>query len=68
MGTPQPQPLAPPLTPTRTPCKQDEDPGIEVQLRDVTFNVAPGELVIISGVVGAGKTTLLDSILGGWAA
>ena len=33
-------------------------------LRDVTFSIAPGEFLVLTGPTGAGKTTLVDSLLG----
>jgi branched-chain amino acid transport system ATP-binding protein len=33
-------------------------------LRDVSFSLAPGELVVLAGPNGAGKTTLLSTIIG----
>lgn len=33
-------------------------------LRDVSFSVAPGEFIVLTGPTGAGKTTLIDSLLG----
>lgn len=33
-------------------------------IRGVDFDLAPGRLVVITGVVGAGKTTLLRAVLG----
>ncbi len=36
----------------------------EFQLRDINFEVSPGQFVAIVGESGAGKTTLIDLILG----
>ncbi len=33
-------------------------------VRDISLDLAPGRLVVVTGVVGAGKTTLLRGILG----
>ena len=38
--------------------------GSVAALRDVSFTVAPGELVLLLGANGAGKSTLVRSILG----
>jgi branched-chain amino acid transport system ATP-binding protein len=38
--------------------------GDLVVLRDVSFAVRPGELVVLAGPNGAGKTTLLSTIMG----
>ncbi|KAM0431452.1 hypothetical protein ACHAPT_005429 [Fusarium lateritium] len=38
-------------------------PGLEPALRDVTFDVKPGEKVGIVGRTGAGKTTLISALL-----
>jgi len=39
-------------------------PGTDRGVEDVTFDVAKGELVVITGRIGAGKTTLLRGMLG----
>jgi ATP-binding cassette subfamily C protein len=33
-------------------------------LRDVSFSIAPGEFIVLTGPTGAGKTTLVDGLLG----
>jgi putative spermidine/putrescine transport system ATP-binding protein len=39
-------------------------PGTDAGVRDVTFDIAPGELVVCIGPSGCGKTTLLKLIAG----
>ena len=39
-------------------------PGGPAVLRDVSFEVWPGELAVITGTSGTGKTTLLNALLG----
>ena len=38
--------------------------GETVALKDVTFTLKPGELLVVLGPTGAGKTTLLRAIAG----
>lgn len=39
-------------------------PGQEFELRDINFEINPGEFVAIVGASGSGKTTLVDLLLG----
>jgi ATP-binding cassette subfamily B protein len=61
----------PPVTrPDRVPLERFDVEGLSVSyggrrvLHDVSFTVARGEFVVITGPVGAGKSTLLRALLG----
>src|SRR5205085_8606084 len=38
----------------------------QLRLRDISFSVAPGEVLGIGGLMGAGRTELLMHIFGAW--
>ena len=41
-----------------------DDPTLDANLRDITWEVANGALVAVVGVVGSGKSSLLSALLG----
>lgn len=45
-------------------CKQDAEKNGKTNIKDISFSVNPGELILITGESGCGKTTLLRIING----
>ncbi|WP_116086776.1 sugar ABC transporter ATP-binding protein [Tropicimonas sp. IMCC34011] len=56
--------VAPELSPGTTPRLELKRVGIGKDVRDISFEILPGEVVGLSGRIGAGRTTLAKAIFG----
>ncbi len=65
-------PARPTSTSTRQPALRVENLSVadprtgQLRLRDITFSVAPGEVLGLGGLMGAGRTELLMHLFGAW--